>query len=155
MHAERMQNAMSSHILHSVIVCLDLEEMHSLVVRRLARQFRKEIISIRVLHLHVRKIHNVLQKMVEPDALVFHHILAMLTVLDVGQNVFIIPIVPVEWLAFVNIAEIHALVYVAKTLSVKLSIMYQFVLVCVTTKATHSLAADRYHQEYVSNLSLL
>lgn len=69
----------------------------------------------------------------------------------VGQNVFIIQIVPVEWPVFVNIVEIHVQAYVVKIPNVKLSIMCQFVHAFEITKAIHLLDADQY-QKYVSIL---
>lgn len=88
--------------------------------------------------------------MAEPDAHAFHRISVMHTALAAGRNAFIIPIVLVEWLAFVNIAETLALVCVAIVPSVKLLIMCQFVHACEITKVIHSLAADQFQEEYVS-----
>lgn len=113
--------------------------------------FHRETILIHAIQAHAVKILNVVQKMVKPDVHVFHHMLVMLMEPAADRNAFIIQIVPVEWLAFVNIAEIHARVSVAKTLNVMLLIMCQFVHAFGIIRVIHSLDADQY-QKYVSLL---
>lgn len=110
--------------------------------------FHREIM-IHALHHHAAKILNASQKMAKPDAHVFHHTLAMHMELVADPNAFIIQIVPVEWLAYVNIAEIHVRVSVVRTQNVMLLIMCQFVHAFGITRAIHSLDADQ-HRKYVS-----
>lgn len=67
----------------------------------------------------------------------------------VDRSASIIQIALAEWLAFVNIVEIHVRVYVAKILNVRLSIMCQYVHAFEIIKVIHSLDADQY-QKHVS-----
>lgn len=130
---------MLPHIQHSVIAYLDLEVMHLLDVH----QFHLNVPqSIHVSHHHAVKIHNVLLRTVSLDVLAFHHTSVMLTEAAADQNVFTIQIVPVDWLVYVNIVEIHAQAYAVIILSAMSSIMYQFALAPETIKEIHSRDAD-------------
>lgn len=137
-------------IQHSVIVCPDLEVMHLLDVLPLCH---KEIIRIHAIHRHAEKTRNVSLRMVEPDAHVFRHILVMHMELAADRNAFTIQTVPVEWLAFDNIVEIHARASVAKILNVMLLIMCQCVHAFAISKVIHSVDADQY-RKYVSKIYL-
>lgn len=125
-------------IQHTAIACLDLEAMHLPD----AHKFQEMLATIHASPHHAVKIHNVLPKMVLPNALVFHHTLAMHTATVAGLSAFIIRIVPVEWPAFDNIAEIHALEYAVQMPNAMWSIMCQFVHVQEIIKEIRSLAAD-------------
>lgn len=138
---ELMQNVMLLRIQHSVIVYQALEVMHSPD----AQQHQPHIYhSIHASHRHAVKILFVLLKMASENVIVFHHILEMLTVLDVDQNVFTIRIVLVEWLVFDNIVEILAQAFVVLRQSVALLIMFQFAHAPEDLKVIHSLAVDHF-----------
>lgn len=127
-------------IQHSVIVCLDLEAMHLQDVH----QFRSNVIQlIHASHRRAAKIHCVALKMELQDVHVFHHTLVMLMEVAADQNVFTIQIVPADWLAYVNIAEIRAQEFAVIILSAKSLIMCQFVLAPETIKVIHLLVVDQ------------
>lgn len=154
MHAAQTQNATWSHIQHFVIVCPDLEVMHLLDALRLALEFPEEIMLIPVHRHRAAKIHNVLQKMVEPDAHAFRHISATRTEPAADLNAFITLIARVEWRAFVNIAEIRVRAFVAITLNAKSLIMCQSVHAFEITKAIHSRDADHYQNNVSIELTV-
>lgn len=129
------------HIRHSVTVCQDLEVMHSPD----AHQFQsKEILLIHAIHRHVVKIQYVLRTMVLPNVAAFHHILEMLTELDVGQSVFSTQIVPVEWHVYDSIAEIHVQVCAVHLHNATSSIMCQCALAKEAIKVIHSSAVEKF-----------
>lgn len=86
-----------------------------------------------------------------PSVAVFHHTLEMRMVPDAGQNVFTMPIVPVEWLVFDNIAEILVQAFAVLQPNVLLLIMYQFAHALETMKVIHSQDVEKCHY-HVSTL---
>lgn len=147
MRAERTQNATLLLIQHSVIVCLATEAMLSPDAQY---NHPNVLHSIYASHHHVARIQCVLSRMASRNVAAFHLTLEMLTVLDADPNVFTIPIVRAEWLAFASIAEILAQAYAVHSPSVALSITFQFVHAQETMKAIHLPAADLF-QRNVSN----
>lgn len=140
MHVVQMPNVMLSLILLIVIVFLASEVMLSLAVQGFQKLPTFQMNH--VIHRRAEKIHNALYKTAMPNVHVFLHILVIRTQLDVVQNVLITLIAQVDWLVYINIAEILALDYAVSTLNVSLPIIFQFVHVKVATREIHSAVAD-------------
>ena len=122
-----------------VIVSKDIKVMHLSVARKLQSLMYLKILAI---HRHAVKMLNAHYTMVLPNASVYHRISVILIQTVADQNVSIILIVQEALLAFVIIAEIHALECAVLMHSAQLSIIYPLVRVKQAIKAIHLLDVE-------------